>query len=347
MNDLGKRIKELRKKNDLTQEKLADMLGITYKAVSKWECGMTSPDISMIVPLARILCVTTDELLGLVPIEKDERKAYFDAEYHQFWNKEHEEDLGISRQAVKEYPNDMRYVYWLASNEYYVGYDCKYMGTDTEKQLLESSAKHYETVLENTDDYSLRKLSIHGLMHVYKGQGKHDDAKNVAMLYPEEDLYCRDNLLAQCLKGEELFNVTKRIVKNSLLSLCNALDDLYMYTDNAAVLDAEEAIINTIITDGNYQHFHCTLSHIYKKHGVMAMKKGDKDKAIEYMTIALDHAKRFDDVYYSNIEHYTCPVLQDYHENHTNDRKDEYSTYKYIRDCLDSPIFEAIKSNFT
>ena len=41
MNNIGQRIKELRKKNDLTQEALADFLGITYKAVSKWECGVS------------------------------------------------------------------------------------------------------------------------------------------------------------------------------------------------------------------------------------------------------------------------------------------------------------------
>ena len=41
MNNIGKRIKELRKKNDITQERLADYLGLTDKAVSKWECGVS------------------------------------------------------------------------------------------------------------------------------------------------------------------------------------------------------------------------------------------------------------------------------------------------------------------
>ena len=61
---LGERIKELRKKNDLTQEKLADFLCVSYQAVSKWERGESFPDLTLLVPIAELFSVTLDELFG-------------------------------------------------------------------------------------------------------------------------------------------------------------------------------------------------------------------------------------------------------------------------------------------
>lgn len=55
---------EMRKAKNLTQKQLAEQLNITDKAISKWERGMGYPDITMLVPLAEILGVTTNELLN-------------------------------------------------------------------------------------------------------------------------------------------------------------------------------------------------------------------------------------------------------------------------------------------
>ena len=65
MEHIGQKIKSLRKKADLTQDRLAEMLGVSAQAVSKWEVGSASPDLSLIVPLCRVFGVTADELLGI------------------------------------------------------------------------------------------------------------------------------------------------------------------------------------------------------------------------------------------------------------------------------------------
>ena len=60
---IGKRIAALRKEKGLTQEELADHMGVSPQAVSKWENDQTCPDISALPKLARLLGVSVDELL--------------------------------------------------------------------------------------------------------------------------------------------------------------------------------------------------------------------------------------------------------------------------------------------
>lgn len=64
MEHIGKRIKNFRLRRDLTQERLAELLGVTAQAVSKWETGASCPDISLLPQLSAVLGVTLDELFA-------------------------------------------------------------------------------------------------------------------------------------------------------------------------------------------------------------------------------------------------------------------------------------------
>ena len=61
---MGQIIRRLRKERNLTQEELAEQLNISSQAVSKWENNTAMPDISQVVPLAKLFGVSTDFLLG-------------------------------------------------------------------------------------------------------------------------------------------------------------------------------------------------------------------------------------------------------------------------------------------
>lgn len=75
---------ELRKARGITQSYLAEVLGVSFQTISKWETGAVVPDVKYIIAMAKFFEVTTDQILGLQPLEND----YFSrmTERSEYWN---------------------------------------------------------------------------------------------------------------------------------------------------------------------------------------------------------------------------------------------------------------------
>ena len=78
--NLGMKIRELRRRDGRTQEALADALGVTSQAVSRWEAGGSYPDMQMIPAIANYFGITIDELFGY----QNNRDAKIDKIIDQF-----------------------------------------------------------------------------------------------------------------------------------------------------------------------------------------------------------------------------------------------------------------------
>lgn len=62
--DLGSKILELRKKQQLSQEKLGEKVGVTRQTISNWELNETLPDTKQLISLSKVLLISIDELVG-------------------------------------------------------------------------------------------------------------------------------------------------------------------------------------------------------------------------------------------------------------------------------------------
>ena len=120
MKHIGIKIKEHRLKNNMTQEQLASYLNVTFQTVSKWETCVSSPDLSLIIPLTRIFHISADELFGVNDVQPDIRYEELEREYdHTFKTDDYAKRQSICEIAVAEYPGDMNWLSnlaWVISN---------------------------------------------------------------------------------------------------------------------------------------------------------------------------------------------------------------------------------------
>ena len=93
-NNIGKVISFMRKKKQMTQRELADLLYVTDKTVSRWETGVYMPDLSMIPLLAEILDVSTYELLtGQLQVEHNNIKNNVESEVRYYYSLSEEKKI--------------------------------------------------------------------------------------------------------------------------------------------------------------------------------------------------------------------------------------------------------------
>ncbi len=103
---IGEVIRKYRKEKNLTQEEMAQALGVTAPAVNKWENGNSLPDIMLLAPVARLLDITPDTLLCFKEALTDEEiKRYVRELEERLKQGSYEQAFQWARQKLQQYPN--------------------------------------------------------------------------------------------------------------------------------------------------------------------------------------------------------------------------------------------------
>ena len=112
---IAENLKQLRKGKDLTQEEVAEMLGVSPQSVSKWERGDTMPDITLLPALSNLYKVSVDALIGMDRINDEQmKKNIFNKGYSHLREGAFSDAIDDFTEALKLYPNDEDYLSYLA-----------------------------------------------------------------------------------------------------------------------------------------------------------------------------------------------------------------------------------------
>lgn len=177
-------IREKRKEIGLTQEQVAEYLGVSTPAVNKWEKGATYPDIALLPPLARLLRTDLNTLLGFNEgISEQEIGHICNDVVNTIRKNGYESGFAMGVGKVREYPNCAALIHSIAL--VLEGAMLMY-GTDIEdKKPWEDQITALYQRAANSDDERVRNKATYMLASKYIGRGEYDKAQEMLDMLPE------------------------------------------------------------------------------------------------------------------------------------------------------------------
>ena len=119
---IGENLKKLRLEQAMTQEAVAEFLGVSFQSVSRWERGESYPDITMLPAIADFFRTTVDDMLGIDTIHKEAELEEYRRQFSKlFFNPQ--KRLELTEAYHRKYPSNTditsQLIYMLIENELY------------------------------------------------------------------------------------------------------------------------------------------------------------------------------------------------------------------------------------
>lgn len=263
---MGQIIKKLRKGRGFTQEELAERLGVTYQAISKWENDSGMPDISQIVPLASIFDVSTDFLFGIDNTSETEEalKIVSSADSIQEYGKldTYLKAYDILLDGLKKYPNN-----------YIITYHCMNLGfslsspdngwiyaKDRAELIMPETIRQANFIITNSKNISEVLWARQNLVFLYSANKKFDLATVEARNFPvrtDFTLYSTMAIVNEYMGNYEReaaylcsdIDYSLQAFENNVARLGKAYYKSGNYTDAIEVYERFFAVMNAIFKD--------------------------------------------------------------------------------------------------
>lgn len=307
---LGEKIKELRKRDGRKQEDLANALGVTAQAVSRWESGVGYPDMSMIPAIANYFHITIDALFGYDNDRDTKIKEYVKKANRYLIDNGDDitECIRFIKKALEEFPSEPELQICLAHALHLKG------GQEAVKpnMYLEEAAALYEELSKQNSNV------ISSLLATYSLMGEYDKAEKKALEQPTIGM-SREVLLAS------IFNETKgeRYCGEAVLALLRELNlaIAFAIARNEELANSKEGIeislavrhlYEKIFGGECYGKFHSNLCMLDLYCIKIAANMKEYDEALAFFDSAYVHYAKFTELRNEDgfvDEHYDTPLL--------------------------------------
>ena len=287
---LNEQLKKLRREKRKTQEDLANHLGITMQAVSKWERGEGYPDITLLPSIASFYAVSIDDLLGVGKIEREKRlEEYSEKNAELFHKGKTSERVLLWREARREFPNDLSVI-------------CELMSALDDEGLSDNADEVIdlgERILDESANSSQRGRAIQSLCFTYYYvKGDAESAKKYAEMSGDYSA-TKNEMMPHFLTGDEAVKYCQRniqrlveMIGHNTRLICRKGE--YTPEETVKACQFEIDCYDLLYTDGNCGFYHVRYSEAYLGMARNCLRLGEKEKAIDCVEKAVGHAKRFD-----------------------------------------------------
>ncbi|MBO3444944.1 helix-turn-helix transcriptional regulator [Clostridium sp. CCUG 7971] len=299
---IGESIKSLRRNKNVTQEQLANIIGVSTPAVSKWESGTSYPDITVLPILANYFEVTIDELLNYKnELTKEEIEEIFKKCEDLISQEKIDESINLCEKYIRKYPSNYELKFNLSAI-YTLAAVRSIAGSDKYNDILSRNIEILLDIVDNTNDIKEKEGSLIQLSSQYMLIDKPDKAEEILKkIY--KPTYDPQGMLSIIYlsqgKVEESKKLMQEILYNALIEAKTSCMSLamsyYNYKDymDEEDIDFEKAKkyyelalgIEKSTSEMNMTHtIYSQLAHMY-------MKKKDSKSSIRCLRKMLDYLK--------------------------------------------------------
>ena len=218
---LADNIRKFRKERSLTQEQLAEVLGVTAGAVYKWESKLSVPDLELIVQMADFFDTSVDVLLGYEM--KDNHLESTVKRLQEYRRKKDMSGITEAEKALKKYPHSFRIVNECASVYRVFGFE------SGDKKLFLRALELLELSLpllpQNTDPEISEQTQYGKMAQTYLGLGETDKAIDLLKAHNAGGMYDHmiGQVLAHCERADEAVPFLSQSMAGMIARMCDTI----------------------------------------------------------------------------------------------------------------------------